>query len=94
MNARESVSLTRADIHRLFELLDRELAVVSVEGEIYLVGGAVMCLALNARSATRGVDASFRPTRIIREAAARVAARVGVPGNWLNDAVTGVPAGR
>lgn len=82
-------SLTRADIRRLFELLDAELAASDVEGEIYLVGGAVMCLALDARDATRDVDAFFRPTRLIREAAARVAARAGLPPSWLNDAVKG-----
>jgi hypothetical protein len=85
-----STKLTRADIHRLFDLLDAELAREGAEGEVYLVGGAVMCLVLGARAATRDVDASFRPTRLIRQAAARVAARAGVPDDWLNDAVKGL----
>jgi hypothetical protein len=85
----EPTKLTRAAIRRLFELLDAELASEGVEGEVYLVGGAVMCLALDARPATRDVDALFRPTPMIRQAAARVAARAGVPENWLNDAVKG-----
>jgi hypothetical protein len=80
-------ALTRRDIHRLFELLDAELAVGDVQGEVYVVGGAVMCVALDAREATRDVDALFRPTRLVREAAARVAAKADVPDTWLNDAV-------
>lgn len=81
--------LSKADIQRLFDLLNAELAAGEVEGELYLVGGAVMCLALGARDDTRDVDALFEPTRAVREAAARVARKAGVPDTWLNDAVKG-----
>ncbi len=86
-SAPHPTALTRTEILRLFERLDAELASGGTEGEIFLVGGAVMCLALQARAATRDVDAVFRPAREIREAAARVAASADVPERWLNDAV-------
>ncbi len=81
--------LTRVEIRNLLELLDAELAAVNAKGELYLVGGAVMCLVMNAREATRDVDAFFKPTILIRQAAARVAAKANVPDTWLNDAVKG-----
>lgn len=81
--------LTRADITRLLEMLDAELRVAGVLGELHVVGGAVMCLVLEARDATADIDAFFKPTREMREAAARVAARAGVDAKWLNDAVKG-----
>ncbi len=82
-------TLTKRRIRRLFRLLNEELANESVTGEVYLVGGAVMCLALQARPSTLDIDAWFEPKEKIRLAARKVATAEGVHENWLNDAVKG-----
>ena len=81
--------LSSKDIKRLFQLLNDEMKEASQEGELYLVGGAVMCLVFQARSSTKDIDAFFKPAKKLREAANIVAHKAGIDEDWLNDAVKG-----
>jgi hypothetical protein len=81
--------LTKERIVELLRALDAELRKENVIGELHLVGGAVLCLVLNVRPATRDIDAQFEPSSAVRKAAARVAAAEDVPESWLNDAAKG-----
>jgi len=60
-----------------------------IQGEMYLVGGAAIALAYDARRATRDIDAVFEPKLAIYEVAAEMADELGLPVGWLNDAVKG-----
>jgi hypothetical protein len=81
--------LGRDRIRKLLSMLDAEMGKLDAKGEIFLLGGAVMCLVLNARAATEDVDALFLPTSKLRTAAARVAHDQDLPADWLNDAAKG-----
>ena len=80
-------AFSKAEIERLLERLNDELARTNTRADINLVGGAVMCMVFDARESTRDIDATFRPSMEVRDAALRVAQREGVPDSWLNDAV-------
>jgi len=86
--------LDRQRIEELFGLLQERLKAEGVVGEVYLVGGAVMCLAFAARPSTADVDAVFAPAAIIRRLARAVATDAGADPGWLNDAVKGYLSAR
>ena len=77
----------REKILHLLRALNDELRRMKVRGELNLAGGAVMCLAFEARDSTKDVDAAFVPSVQVKEAALRVSENEGVPDSWLNDAV-------
>src|SRR5271169_5926711 len=81
--------LTAERIRQLLEALNAELAHESVKGELFLAGGAVMCLVFRAREATKDIHALLVPASELRRAADAVGNREGLPPGWLNDAVKG-----
>ncbi|OGQ23187.1 MAG: hypothetical protein A3I05_02840 [Deltaproteobacteria bacterium RIFCSPLOWO2_02_FULL_44_10] len=83
------MALSSHDIEKLFERLNEELKRDDQQGELYLVGGAVMCLVFKVRSSTKDIDGFFEPAAKMRQAALRVAHQMNLDGNWLNDAVKG-----
>jgi hypothetical protein len=81
--------LNKKQIDKLLRALNEELGKMDVNSELYLVGGAVMCLAFTARPSTQDIDAIFVPSAEVRAAAKRVALQLGVKEDWLNDGVKG-----
>jgi hypothetical protein len=58
-----------------------------VHGQVFIVGGTAMALAYSTRRVTKDIDAVFEPKAVIYDSARRVAARLRLPENWLNDGV-------
>lgn len=83
------IALDREGIESLLRELADELDQRNAQADIFLVGGAAMALAYDARRATRDLDAVFAPSDVVRKAAASVASRHDFEDDWLNDAVKG-----
>jgi Nucleotidyltransferase of unknown function (DUF6036) len=80
--------LSRERILDLFAQLDRELCRTDVRGDVFIVGGAAMAVAYDARPATRDVDGIWHPSSEVRQAIHRVAAQHDdLEPDWLNDGV-------
>jgi len=77
--------LDRAVIEAALIRLSGRLHHRGVTADVYVVGGAAMTLAYDARLATRDIDAVFTPHGAVIEEAAHVATELGLPRWWLND---------
>jgi len=77
--------LNREEILAALQALDEELGRRGVRANLFVVGGAAMAIAYDARRLTAGVDAVFAPAGDVREAASKIADRLGLPPDWLND---------
>jgi hypothetical protein len=87
--------LSRERILELFAELDEELAAAGTRGDVFIVGGAAMAVAYDARPSTQDVDGIWHPSKEVRDAAHRVAARHDdVDEDWLNDGAKGFLPGQ
>ncbi len=77
--------LGRRELLEALRELDEELKILNVRGEVFIVGGAAMAIAYDTRRTTADVDAVFVPSSEVRKAASRVAERLNLEPDWLND---------
>jgi hypothetical protein len=78
---------------RALEALASELDSRGVVAHVFVVGGAAMTLAFDARRMTRDIEAVFEPTSAVYSAAHAVAEELELPDDWLDDAVKGFVPG-
>ncbi|MEI9952234.1 MAG: hypothetical protein WDO74_25415 [Pseudomonadota bacterium] len=86
--------LTVESINEALACLSEQLAGDGDKGELVIVGGAAIALTLGGREATRDVDGYISKPEAskMRAAAERVAKRLGLPADWLNDGAKGPQA--
>ncbi len=80
-------SLGRQELLEALNAMDEELARRGVRAELFVVGGAAMAIAYDARRSTVDVDAVFAPSDVVREVAKKVGRDLGLEFDWLNDGV-------
>lgn len=85
--------MQREQIVAALSALGARLSERGIDGEVYVVGGAAIAIAFDARRATRHVDAVFEPKQEVYAAADEVGAELSLPPGWVNDGVKGFLAG-
>ena len=81
--------MTKDDILMYLEILNDRLRKKNIRGELFLYGGAVICLALDGRVSTHDLDGIFEPKKTIYDTVQEIADEYGLPSDWLNDSVKG-----
>lgn len=79
--------MTEEEIVAMLTELGKRLARRGIQGEIYLVGGAAMALAYDAKHITKDIDAIFLPKDEIYREAREMADEFGLSKSWLNNSV-------
>jgi predicted nucleotidyltransferase len=77
--------LGRAELEHAFTELGDRLVRRGVVADLFIVGGAAMALAYDAKRVTRDVDATFVPHGVVLEESRNVAQALGLPPWWLNE---------
>jgi hypothetical protein len=72
----DSPLLDRHRIEDAFRRLGERLVRRGAVADLYVIGGAAMAMAYDARRATRDIDAIFEPHGLVREEADAVAAEL------------------
>ena len=80
--------LNRDEIESAIAELADQLNARNVKAKIYLVGGAVMVLAFDARFTTGDLDGAIQPTDDVLAVAAEIGERRGLGADWLNNSAS------
>lgn len=79
--------LSKKLLFEAFEELNALASEQSIVLELCIYGGVAMMLAYDSRAATKDVDAIIRPAEIGKKLVLRVAQKLGLHEDWLNDDV-------
>jgi Nucleotidyltransferase of unknown function (DUF6036) len=85
MTEADAPLLGRIEMEHAFTLLGERLAGRGVVADVFVVGGAAIALAYDAKRVTRDIDALYVPHGVVHEEAVKVAQKLGLPQWWLND---------
>lgn len=92
MKVSKTREFAKEELEKFLGLLNDELCLRGITGELCVVGGAAMVLAFGSRASTRDIDALVLAPSSVRDAARKVAEEHGLPPSWLNDGVKGFAA--
>lgn len=81
----EGPLLNRRGIVEALRRLGDRLVRRGVVADVYVIGGAAMALAYDARRATRDIDAVFTHHGIVIDESRQVAVELGLPPWWLSE---------
>jgi Nucleotidyltransferase of unknown function (DUF6036) len=82
--------LGRERIRDLLVELGRRCAATGDSVDMFIVGGGAIALAYSGDRGTRDIDAVFEPKMRVYEEARKMAAKFGLPQDWMNDGVKGL----